>query len=103
MKNDDFQDGKMVADGRFFNTYSIFDGGDLMKNDDFQEGKMVVVRRFLHTYSIFDGGHKTFLNRFFFMGVMFNRISNREMRFALTVFLNQRFSEFRDSLNSEIL
>ena len=93
MKNDDFQDGKMVADGRFFNTYSIFDGGDLMKNDDFQEGKMVVVRRFLHTYS----------KRFFFMGVMFNRISNREMRFALTVFLNQRFSEFRDSLNSEIL
>ena len=56
MKNDDFQYGKMVADGRFFNTYSIFDGGDLMKNDDFQEGKMVVVRRFLHTYSIFDGG-----------------------------------------------
>ena len=46
MKNDDFQYGKMVADGRFFNTYSIFDGGDLMKNDDFQEGKMVVVRRF---------------------------------------------------------
>ena len=36
MKNDDFQGGKMVADGRFFNTYSIFDGGDLMKNDDFQ-------------------------------------------------------------------
>ena len=47
MKNDDFQDGKMVADGRFFNTYSIFYGGDLMKNDDFQKGKMVADGRFL--------------------------------------------------------
>ena len=33
MKNDDFQEGKMVADGRFL-------GGDPTKNCNFQSGKV---------------------------------------------------------------
>ena len=45
MKNNDFQERKMVAVRRFLNKFIIFDGGDLRKNDDFKNGKMVAVRR----------------------------------------------------------
>ena len=40
MKNDDFQEGKMVGDGCFFN------GGDVDENRHFIEGKLVAHGQF---------------------------------------------------------